>query len=170
MDPGDLQCESVTFHTGVPVLRHRSLKPAYSCIAAIRGYFSSLKSPIRTEELIIVGDRVFTDVVLANRMRGGMESKNTKWTFDRQQTEPICQSKEPDRSDGPLAIWTTGIWEKEAMRMRWLERKLVEVVQRWTKDSNGHPDTAQFVGNYVEPEPSSSGGMMAGLFKRIRRS
>jgi len=31
---------------------------------------------------------------------------------------------------GPLAIWTTGIWEKEAMGMRWLEKKILESVKK----------------------------------------
>jgi phosphatidylglycerophosphatase GEP4 len=113
---------------------------------------------------------VFTDVVLANRMRGGRRFKNTTWTFGHQETESSCQRKEPHRPDGPLAIWTTGVWEKEAMSMRILERKLVEVVQCWTKDASGQLDTTQFVKNHLEPESSSSGGMVAGLFKTIRRS
>ena len=31
---------------------------------------------------------------------------------------------------GPLAVWTTGIWEKEAMGMRWLEKKILESVKK----------------------------------------
>jgi len=65
----------------------------------------SLKSPIKDEEMIIVGDRVFTDVVMANRMRAGSKGL------------------------GPLAIWTTGVWQREAVVMRWLEKRLVDVVK-----------------------------------------
>ena len=59
----------MTYHLRAPALLHKSFKPAYSCIYAIRSYFSSLHSPIPDRELIIVGDRIFTDVVLANWMR-----------------------------------------------------------------------------------------------------
>ncbi|KAF8190811.1 mitochondrial PGP phosphatase-domain-containing protein [Pholiota molesta] len=45
--------ESVTHHLGVPVLQHKAFKPAYSCITAIRTYFSSLRSPILDHELIV---------------------------------------------------------------------------------------------------------------------
>ncbi|KIJ15571.1 hypothetical protein PAXINDRAFT_29563, partial [Paxillus involutus ATCC 200175] len=67
-DPGEIQAESVSHYLSVPVLRHNSPKPAYSCINAIRAYFSTLRVPIKDEELVVVGDRVFTDVVMANRM------------------------------------------------------------------------------------------------------
>ena len=105
-----------------------------------------------------MGDRVFTDVVMANRMRGGIGLKG-------------MTSNEFYQSNGPLAIWTTDIWEKDAMGVRWLERKLVQVVQRWTKDAKGDgPDTTRFVKKFVEAEPSSTGGMVAGLFRRFRRN
>jgi phosphatidylglycerophosphatase GEP4 len=117
-----------------------------------------------------VGDRVFTDVVMANRMRGGIGFNNMTHTFTGRKTEPICQGSEPCQPTGPLAIWTTDVWEKEAMGMRYLERKLVEVVQRWAKNAKGDgPDTTRFVREFVKLEPSSTGGMMAGLFRRMRR-
>jgi phosphatidylglycerophosphatase GEP4 len=118
--------------------------------------------------LIVVGDRVFTDVVMANRMRGGVGFNMTR-NFTQRKTEP-GQGSEPHEPNGPLAIWTTDVWKKEATGVRWLERKLVEVVQRWTKDVQGdRPDTAQFVRGFVEPEPLSACDIMAGLFRRIRK-
>ena len=57
---------------------------------------------MRDDELVVVGDRVFTDVVMARRMKG------------------------------PLAVWTTGVWQREATVMRLMERVLVDVVRRWT--------------------------------------
>jgi phosphatidylglycerophosphatase GEP4 len=55
---------------------------------------------------VIVGDRIFTDVVMANRMRGS--------------------------GCGPLAVWTTGVWQRESMMVRWLEKRVVDMVTRWT--------------------------------------
>lgn len=101
----------------MPVLRHGSFKPAYSCINSIRNYFSSLEKPISDHELIVVGDRIMTDVVMANRMK---RSKGEEGT-------------------GPLAIWTTGVWQKESMVMRWLERGLVNLVDRMAQRSNSKP-------------------------------
>jgi phosphatidylglycerophosphatase GEP4 len=119
--------------------------------------------------LIVVGDRVFTDVVMANRMRGGVGFNNMSRNFTHRKTKP-GQGSEPYQPNGPLAIWTTDVWKKEATGMRWLERKLVEVAQRWTKDAQGdRPDTAQFVRGFMEPEPLSASDIMAELFRRIRR-
>ena len=105
------QAESVSYHLSVPVLRHNSPKPAYSCIKSIRTYFSTLQVPIKKEELVIVGDRIFTDVVMANRMR---------------------DSGRADERCGPLAVWTTGVWQREGMMVRWLEKRVVDMVTRWT--------------------------------------
>lgn len=115
------QAESVSHHLSVPVLRHRALKPAYSCIASIRRYFGSLGTPIKDEELVIVGDRIFTDVVMANRMhRYPARSSQEK-------------GAEMERS-GPLAVWTTGVWQRESMMIRWLEKGLIDMLTRWTDD------------------------------------
>lgn len=57
---------------------------------------------IKPSELIIVGDRVFTDVILGNKL-------------------------------GALSVWTTGLWERELMPMRYVEYTLVGVVDRWNK-------------------------------------
>ena len=116
-----------------------------------------------------MGDRVFTDVVMANRMRGGIGFSNMIRTFTDHKTETIGRGTEPYQLNGPLAIWTTRIWQKEAMGMRWLERKLVEVVKRWTEDAKSDdPDTAQFVREVVEAEPLRC--TMTGLLKRINRT
>ncbi|KAF5385841.1 hypothetical protein D9615_002321 [Tricholomella constricta] len=168
LDPGGIQCESVTHNTGVPVLRHKSFKPAYSCITTIRGYFSSLRFPIRDDELIIVGDRIFTDVVMANRMRGSNDSLRSP-KKDGGALGKVKNGTE-DRPRGPLAIWTTDVWEKEAMVMRWCEKKLVDVVRHWSHSGGQELDTSSFVKEFVEPKPLRTSGMMAGLFGRLRSS
>jgi len=162
LDAGGIQAESVTHHLGVAVLRHASLKPSYACIKGIRAYFSTLHaseswttkqsqsyydktsdppslpcthmSPVSDSELIIVGDRIFTDVVLANRMRANPPSH--------------AASPSPGEPNGPLAIWTTGVWERESMLMRWAEKRLVKAVESWTQ-SNG-TGTERFVKKIAE--------------------
>ncbi|TFL07120.1 mitochondrial PGP phosphatase-domain-containing protein [Pterulicium gracile] len=140
LDPGGIQAESVSYHLRVPVLTHRSLKPAYTCITSIRTYFASLASPIRDGELIVVGDRIFTDIIMANRMalkssKAPLSVAEAKTTTSNSRQEALIPTneKEPDvASRGPLAIWTTGVWQKESMAMRWCEQKLVDRVRVWT--------------------------------------
>jgi len=86
-DPAGIEAESVSHHLGVPVLFHSKKKP--SCEDVITRYFASLPAeyppveaipsttplpphPISTippSKLIIVGDRLLTDVLLANKLR-----------------------------------------------------------------------------------------------------
>jgi len=158
-----LQSESVQHHLQVPVLSHKSFKPAYSCIAGIRTYFSSLSSPISCNELIFVGDRVFTDVVLANRMR--MQGEKGRKVLPqplrdeeggRDDSRKVEDSPSSTSLHGPLAIWTTGVWERESMLMRWMEKSLVKVVERWSTPPKWQQslDTAMFIRD-VPPTPQS---------------
>jgi len=75
---------------------------------------------VKDDELVVIGDRIFTDVVLANRMKSG-----------------------DNGGRGPLAIWTSGVWKKEAMGMRWIEKKLVQAVMKHTNGENQY--TTQFL-------------------------
>lgn len=168
------QCESVAHHTHVPVLRHRAFKPAYSCITAIRGYFSSLRIPIQDEELIVVGDRVFTDIVMANRMRGNNRSSGLSRTALVSNHDDIGNSENKKvttkiQSRGPLAIWTTDVWENEAMMMRWCEKRLVDVVRRWTQTNSEDLDTARFIKTVIPPKPPRTEGMITALLGRLRQ-
>ncbi|KAJ3536654.1 hypothetical protein NMY22_g5937 [Coprinellus aureogranulatus] len=169
LDAGGIQSESVAHHLGVPVLPHQSFKPAYSCISSVRTYFSTLRKPLREHELIIVGDRIFTDVVMANRMRMSI-SKDAKspnliqmsaqCAFEKEGTvatekETLGIEDQP-QAQGPLAIWTTGVWQRESMFMRYLEKGLVEAVQRWSKPLSDEPlDTRSFVKEWSPPVPTS---------------
>ncbi|THH23056.1 hypothetical protein EUX98_g8124 [Antrodiella citrinella] len=149
LDPGEIQAESVSHYLAVPVLRHASLKPSYSCINAIRKYFASLPMPIKDEELIIVGDRIFTDVVLANRLGRRKGSLMDSQGFADEKTASHV---------GPLAIWTTGVWEKESMMMRWLEKLTMQGVHKLVyRDIAGQrmsvPDWSRFVKPLPPPPP-----------------
>jgi phosphatidylglycerophosphatase GEP4 len=86
-------------------------------------------------ELIVVGDRILTDVVMANRMKRRLVKQ-------RSPLEKALQG-------GPLAIWTTAVWEQDGRFMRWCENKLVTVVQRWTALG---PDAADPDNLYVRKE------------------
>ncbi|KAI9568855.1 HAD phosphatase [Boletus coccyginus] len=142
-DAGQVQAESVSYHLSVPVLRHNSLKPAYSCIKSIRGYFSTLRVPIRDEELMVVGDRIFTDVVMANRMRRADVEKGTAMG-----------------NGGPLAVWTSGVWQRESMVVRWWEKRVVDMVTRWTDRESAFQDA------FAKPEPVDPQGDRT-VFSRV---
>ena len=160
------QAESLTHHLCAPVLRHASFKPSYKCIKGIRAYFASLTATpkvigeapvgIQDSELIVVGDRVLTDVVLANRMHARSQS-------------PTRQSR-----TGPLAIWTTAVWKKESMFLRWGERKLVQAVERWSKnkdvDSQPREDTRKFIKRPQEKVVDDRKGLGRWLFRRFGRT
>lgn len=108
------------------MLRHQTQKPGYSCIQDIRRYFASLKKPIADKELVIIGDRVFTDIVLANRMRVVRDGTPHK---------AIDETVEIDvaKRDAPLAVLTDKVWKKESMFMRFLEKKMASFMTRWAK-------------------------------------
>ncbi|KAG8912175.1 hypothetical protein FRC01_005251 [Tulasnella sp. 417] len=129
-DAGLIQAESVSHHLGVPVLAHTTKKPG--CIKPILRYFqerhpeppssppsphaptsptrlSSLFSRFSTPsqhhpKIIVVGDRLFTDVLMANRI-----------------------------GPSALAIWTTGLWVRESMFLRRLEELFLNAVLRYRK-------------------------------------
>ncbi|KAF5355566.1 hypothetical protein D9758_006342 [Tetrapyrgos nigripes] len=171
-DAGGIQAEAINHHLGVPVLFHSSLKPSYSCIASIQAYFRSLQHPVHDRELIIVGDRLFTDVVMANRM--GMNQKG--WI---EHVRSLLGSSRPNSSigdptqsmttPGTLAIWTTGVWKRESMVMRFAEKQLLEAVQKWSKPREGQEiamDTSIFIREPPPPPPKS--GLIQKLMTRLR--
>ena len=172
----------MNYHLRAPVLFHESFKPAYSCITAIRSYFSSLPSPIRDRELIIVGDRIFTDVVLANRMH--LQNRPKKWLlgstlprdFEKDgaftaENESLGDATGVPHHFGPLSVWTTGVWERESMIMRWLEHGLVKLVQRCSTPPTEPVDTSHFLKVLKKPEPQGRPRLaeLEDLFSRLRR-
>ncbi|KDQ50894.1 hypothetical protein JAAARDRAFT_164326 [Jaapia argillacea MUCL 33604] len=138
-DPGLLQAESVTHHLQTPVLLHPSPKPAYSTISAIRAYFSSLPPtspsppPIRDDELIIVGDRVFTDVVMGRRMkrRGFISSLFSSPSPPPSSTPTTPDTQSPWTRTGPLTILTTHLWQRENTFLRYIENNLMHSIRRF---------------------------------------
>ncbi|KAF9450094.1 hypothetical protein P691DRAFT_798553 [Macrolepiota fuliginosa MF-IS2] len=200
-DPGGIQSESVSHHLQVPVLYHKSFKPAYSCVSSIRTYFSSLHRPISDDELIIVGDRIFTDIVLANRMRltnpkrptdpvhspkpRGLLGEAFSCVFEKDGTasterEGVRVEREKGMEQGrerrlvegrgPLAVWTTGVWEREAMGMRWVEKRVVQAVEKWStpQEEEASCESAKFIRRAKLEEEKQS--MSARLWSRLTRA
>ena len=78
----------------MPVLKHDAMKPSRKCIRSIKDYYRSLRPPNRLEKeapfkkslsslstsfdtpLIIVGDRVLTDVLMGNHPGFGTRDLN----------------------------------------------------------------------------------------------
>ena len=119
-----MQAESIIAKLGAPVLIHAHPKPAPKCIELINKYFRSLRSslndssPILPSELVVIGDRVTTDIIMSNS---------------------------PGLS-GSLSVLTTSLWQKESMLMRrlelgWMrrvrEKKNALVVGEWEKSDAG---------------------------------
>lgn len=153
-----MQAESVSYHLGVPVLMHTSMKPSYSCIKSIRQYYSSLQVPVRDDQLLIVGDRLFTDITLANRMRS--------WHGWRQFLR--LTKNDPTPTQGPLAIWTTGVWQKEATAMRWGEARLLALVQKWAPHAQDTSTIASaFIRELPQPPESPKRDLWGGVLKIV---
>ncbi|KIK61241.1 hypothetical protein GYMLUDRAFT_166904 [Collybiopsis luxurians FD-317 M1] len=130
------------------------MKPGYSCIKQIRSYFRSLSDPVNDDQLIVVGDRLFTDIVMANRFREkgwtdriGLRSQSfvsrhatTSSSVTQSSTRdgssadvtesnvPMSPALPPHRT---LGVWTTSVWVREATLMRFCERKLLDGVKKW---------------------------------------
>ncbi|MCJ1288664.1 hypothetical protein MMC34_000192 [Xylographa carneopallida] len=67
-DPGHADAALLERNTGIPVLRHSTKKPG--CGHEILSYFRNIPEAGVTEpgQITIVGDRLFTDVLMANMM------------------------------------------------------------------------------------------------------
>jgi phosphatidylglycerophosphatase GEP4 len=67
-DPGFKDAELLEKNTGVTVLRHSTKKPG--CYGEIMDYFRSKPDSqvTKPEQVAIVGDRLFTDMMMANMM------------------------------------------------------------------------------------------------------
>ncbi|KAI0705316.1 mitochondrial PGP phosphatase-domain-containing protein [Cerioporus squamosus] len=174
LDAGEIEAESVTYHLSAPVLRHPTPKPSYWCIKRIRSYFASLPRPIRDEELIIVGDRLFTDVVMANRMtRRRLPPDAEKNPLDEKRPESDSGLARPDRV-GPLAVLTEGLWKREALALRALEKGMLKGVERWVLSPQEVAWREQMHHRFVKPMPveedvKAEDGWLRRLWDRLRK-
>jgi phosphatidylglycerophosphatase GEP4 len=151
-DGAQLQAESVAYHLHAPVLLHAALKPSYACTNAALSALPGLAP----HELVVIGDRIFTDVVLAHRF------SHPRTLMARIAARLGLAPAQPDSSSGyagagssvsvggggectraPLAVWTTGVWTRESMAMRWAEGWLVHLVERWVQGAREKRDTLE---------------------------
>lgn len=65
-DPDGSAAAALTQTTGIPVLLHNSPKPSLACGKEILEHFRSKGVDVRPEHICVIGDRLFTDTVLAN--------------------------------------------------------------------------------------------------------
>ena len=178
-DAAQLQAESVSYHLRVPVLLHASLKPSYSCTAAA---LSALPG-VAPHELIVIGDRIFTDVVLAHRLAHSRTL--TARIAARLRLAPAQSGSslggagaEPGASVGgggettgePLAVWTTGVWTRESMAMRWLEKWLVHLIERWVQGARERRDALEerFVKRVLDSEDSAERSVGRAWFSWVK--
>lgn len=138
-DAAQLQAESVSHHLGAPVLLHAALKPSYACAAAALAALPD----VAPHELVVVGDRIFTDVVLAHRLahpRTVFARIASRLRFAPMPPGDVGPSAGTGEQlprtramAAPLAVWTTGVWTRESMGMRCVEAWLVRLAERWVE-------------------------------------
>ena len=161
------------------MLRHSVFKPSYSCIKSIRAYFRSIPQPVRDEELIVVGDRLLTDVIMANRMARKKLPRGADAAPEDEKHALVAENLDsagtarPDRV-GPLAVWTDGLWKREALALRAIEKGMLRGVERWVL---GPQEVAWREGlqhRFVKPLPvaeelGKERGWVRSLWERLRR-
>ena len=165
----------MSYHLSAPVLRHSSLKPSYSCIKSIRAYFASLPRPIRDEELIIVGDRLLTYVVMANRMTRRRPPPEAHKAPDVEKgLGSELELARPDRV-GPLAVLTEGLWKREALVLRALEKGMLRGVERWVLNPQEAAWRENLQYRFVKPTPvaeeapKAKAGWVRRIWDRLRQ-
>jgi len=86
--------------------------------------------PVAPNELVVVGDRIFTDIVLAKRISPAWPRW---WTLQRGTDADTGSGvrNQHDRLRGPLAVWTTGVWKREGTVMRMTEAAVVRRLEAW---------------------------------------
>lgn len=100
-DPGFIEAQSVERELKCHVLRHNHKKPTKACASEIAVYFTRFSS----------GSGPGPRIVLIG---------------DRLLTDILLANE-----IGAYGIWTTRLWEREAMLLRAFERGLLAVVRGW---------------------------------------
>lgn len=99
-DPQGKDAALLERETGIPVLLHTARKPGPECGQAALQHFRDRGVDVKPEQMVVIGDRLFTDVVMAKGMGA--------WAL---------WIKEGVRRD--TGVWTRGEWALEG----WLRRR-----------------------------------------------
>ncbi len=111
---------------------------------------------------------------MANRLQTQSSGRKNYFAYRSQLPRNDKENPEDDfllaAPQGPLAIYTTGVWKRESMFMRWMEKLLVSLVQMWTTTSKGGPlKTDIFMKEDPQPESPKQAGGFQELFSLFRR-
>ncbi|PIL32839.1 hypothetical protein GSI_04956 [Ganoderma sinense ZZ0214-1] len=156
-DVGEIEAEAVSHHLCVSVLRHSSLKPSYACIKSIRAYFASLPRPVRDEELVVVGDRLLTDVIMANRMARKARRQESGSGSEDEKRALVGENVPTPGRVGPLAVWTEGLWKREGLLLRTIEKGMLRGVERWVLGPQEKAWRESLQHRFVKPVPAEVG-------------
>lgn len=131
-DPHALAAESVSSNLGIPVLCHDRKKPSKRCAKEIVDYFRDRAqrgpAPSAVPQILVVGDRITTDVVLANRIGHVLQSTypttppDLGTPFAAKPSLPLC-----------VSMLTTQLWAPEAIGtrlMRGTENRILHALVR----------------------------------------
>lgn len=96
-DAGHKEAERLEKNTGVPVLRHNTKKPG--CYPEILSYFRDREIIDKPSQIAVVGDRLFTDMLMANMMgargvwisKGVVESQSTICKIERSMYDALIK-------------------------------------------------------------------------------
>lgn len=97
---------------------------------------------------------------------------NSLYSTEKKSEELLTKSVDemyPERPAGPLSVWTTGIWERESMVIRWIEKSLVYIVNRWSAPRHGESlDTAVFLKEVSQAGAEKRSGLIKRLWSKFR--
>lgn len=86
-DPEGKDAAQLERTTGIPVLLHEARKPGVACGHAALQHFRARGIELRPDQVVVVGDRLFTDVVMAKGMgawsvwvKEGVQRDTGLWT------------------------------------------------------------------------------------------
>ncbi|PKI85965.1 phosphatidylglycerophosphatase [Malassezia vespertilionis] len=119
-DPRGLAAESVSAKLGVPVLCHKSKKPSKACALQVIGYLEeqSRRGASAIPRAVVIGDRLFTDVVFSSRIEQCLARNYSRSVPDFQTSTPLCSS-----------VLTSELWARERLGTR-LMRKFEQAFLR----------------------------------------
>ena len=97
---------------------------------------------------------MLTDVVMANRMlrRRPIAQDSTGRREKREEKQTSQELARPDRV-GPLAVLTEGLWKREALALRALEKGMLAGVEKWILKPQEAAWREALQHRFVKPEP-----------------